>query len=178
VLEKCPFLPRFFLKNENVSINITNGNMPSIEDLKKLQVHKMQLERTDTKKEGDDDFECPVCYTDGTEFGIAIPKCGHKICLSCYSNILLRGGDKTLCPCCRTPYCKPTVEIAEEDPYSGMPPLVTAPPLNLAQYVMLSRLTLPDYLHGDHLMTLINDMTVLANSLDNLIEPPEQQTMN
>ena len=60
-------------------------------------------------------FECPVCYTDGQTSGHAIPTCGHKICLGCYTNIAVRNPDAPLCPCCRQPYMA-VEEILEEQP--------------------------------------------------------------
>ena len=160
--------------------------MPNNEELKRLHMERLARTNpivTNEKAKAADSadkvevFECPVCYNDGSDVGTVSPKCGHKLCLSCYSNILLRGGDNTKCPCCRAPYLKVLIE-EEVDPYSGMPPLIEVPPLNYAQYIMLSRLTLADALHGDHLMNLLTDMSQLANSLDDLIEPPEQQEMN
>ena len=143
------------------------GKISNNSVLKKLHMERQQ--RVNSTQQVPE-FECPVCYTDGTEFGTAIPKCGHKICLSCYSNILLRGGDKTLCPCCRTPYCKPVINEVD-DHYDELPQLV--PALTYEQYIMLSRLTLADSLHGERLMSLLSDMNRLANSLDGLIEPDE-----
>jgi len=60
-------------------------------------------------------FECPVCYTDGASSGHAMPTCGHKICLGCYTNIAVRNPDTPLCPCCRKPYMA-VEEILEEEP--------------------------------------------------------------
>ena len=161
--------------------------MPNNEELKRLHMERLartnpivsdeKVKASDAATEKVEVFECPVCYNDGSDVGNVMHKCGHKLCLSCYYNILLRGGDNTKCPCCRAPYLKVLIE-EEVDPYSGMPPLIEVPPLNYAQYIMLSRLTLADALHGDHLMNLLTDMSRLANSLDDLIEPPEQQEMN
>ena len=60
-------------------------------------------------------YECPVCYTDGQSSGHAIPSCGHKICLGCYTNIAVRNPDSPLCPCCRKPYIA-VAEILDEEP--------------------------------------------------------------
>ena len=50
-------------------------------------------------------FECPVCYTDGSLSGVLDPNCNHKICVSCYSTIILKCGQKQpACPCCRKQY--------------------------------------------------------------------------
>lgn len=50
-----------------------------------------------------DSFECPVCYTDGSLSGVLEPTCKHKICVSCYSTIILKCPSAT-CPCCRKQY--------------------------------------------------------------------------
>jgi len=50
-----------------------------------------------------DSFECPVCYTDGSLSGVLEPTCKHKICVSCYSTIILKSAAAT-CPCCRKQY--------------------------------------------------------------------------
>lgn len=77
-----------------------------------------------------DAFECPVCYSDGKECGVVEPACKHKICLACYSNMLMRETNRTKCPCCRKFYLNSTVAAAEqqqqEDDYSDMPPLMSA----------------------------------------------------
>ena len=51
-------------------------------------------------------FECPICYTDGIDSGSVNPTCTHKLCLSCYSKILLIGGTNAKCPFCRLAYLK------------------------------------------------------------------------
>lgn len=156
--------------------------MSNNSELKRLHMERMAragnaIEEKKTEEKKNESFECPVCYTDGAEFGLASPACGHQVCLSCYSNILLRGGEETKCPCCRKPYFKPAINSveAEADPYYGLPPLI---PVEMANYHWLTRMITADRVQGNqHLANLIADMGVLANSLDDLIEPPEQQTM-
>lgn len=77
--------------------------------------------------QSDDAFECPVCYTDGATTGLVTPVCGHKVCLGCYSTMLLGGrGMLTKCPCCRQKYLVYNGEQEqEEDDYAGMPPLIS-----------------------------------------------------
>lgn len=125
-------------------------------------------------------FECPVCYTDGAEFGTASPACGHKLCLSCYSNILMRGQQDTKCPCCRKPYFKAAInaDVEEADPYYGLPPLIPGETLSAVEHVWLSRMFTADFAQGVQLLNLITDMGNIANRLDDLIEPPEQQEMS
>lgn len=49
-------------------------------------------------------FSCPICYSDGINSGLVIPSsCEHKLCLSCYSNIL-KITECYKCPMCRVPY--------------------------------------------------------------------------
>lgn len=79
--------------------------------------------------QSDDAFECPVCYTDGATTGLVTPVCGHKVCLGCYSTMLLGGrGMLTKCPCCRQKYLVydgEQEEDQEQDDYAGMPPLIS-----------------------------------------------------
>lgn len=68
-----------------------------------------ELEET---KESDtqDEFSCPVCYSDGAESGLVTPShCTHKICLECYTNIAARAPSPN-CPMCRTDYLKAPVQ--------------------------------------------------------------------
>ena len=61
-------------------------------------------------------FECPVCYTDGADSGLVSPRCMHKICLKCYSTVLLQKGTKANCPCCRAFYLTQEQEQEQELP--------------------------------------------------------------
>jgi len=78
-------------------------------------------------------FECPVCYTDGGGSGVVDPGCSHKICVTCYSTILMNEtragrGHSVKCPCCRATYLT-TAEVGidlDEDNYDDMPPLIDA----------------------------------------------------
>jgi len=75
------------------------------------------------------EFECAVCYTNGDSSGLVIPKCcSHKICLGCYTNIVLRsGGADSRCPQCRTVFLKKgtVVDDSHDDDYSDLPPLIS-----------------------------------------------------
>ena len=51
-------------------------------------------------------FECPVCYTDGSDSGLVNPACTHKVCVKCYSTVLLQNRTQAKCPCCRAFYLK------------------------------------------------------------------------
>jgi len=72
-------------------------------------------------------FSCAVCYTDGSKSGLVIPACcSHKICLMCYSNMLLRSKTESRCPECRAQYLQ-TEDIIEDsfdEDYLDMPPLI------------------------------------------------------
>jgi hypothetical protein len=52
----------------------------------------------------DSEFCCAVCYTDGETSGLVTPKCAHKICLACYTTIVIGHKEKAKCPECRTVY--------------------------------------------------------------------------
>jgi len=140
----------------------------------------VEQKESETKDQEEVPFECPVCYTNGLEFGFASPTCGHILCLFCYSNILIRGGDDSKCPCCRKPYFKPAVNAEEEelDPYYGLPPLVPAPELSALEYVLLTRLQNNNINNNAiDLLNIITDMSNIANRLDDLIEPVEAPVM-
>ena len=77
-------------------------------------------------------FECPVCYTDGGGSGVVDPGCSHKICVTCYSTILMNEtragrGHTAKCPCCRAAYLTTAGADAElDEDYYDMPPLIDA----------------------------------------------------
>ena len=80
-------------------------------------------------------FACAVCYTDGKSSGIVIPKnCIHKICLECYTKIVLNDKNTIRCPECRTFYL--TQPVVEVEDFSTMPPLVSA--AEIENYTYLS----------------------------------------
>ena len=56
------------------------------------------------------DYECPVCYTTDPSVGVVSPACGHKICITCYSTVLLQGGRCARCPSCRAEYPRSALE--------------------------------------------------------------------
>lgn len=87
-------------------------------------------------------FECPVCYTDGSDSGLVSPNCGHKICLECYSTILIRTAAQASCPCCRTNYLKTApLPVQQEDPYADMPPLISQIDMDeLVSYSLMTRI--------------------------------------
>lgn len=74
-------------------------------------------------------FECPVCYTDGADSGLVNPACTHKVCVKCYSTVLLQNRTQAKCPCCRAFYLKqeqeqeqaPVPAYFDEIIYQGYP---------------------------------------------------------
>lgn len=73
------------------------------------------------------EFCCAVCYTGGETSGIVKPACcSHKICLSCYTNIVILHRDKSKCPECRAVYMSNSNTVGQQDfdDYSDMPPLI------------------------------------------------------
>jgi hypothetical protein len=77
-----------------------------------IMLHQLAMERAvrglkenpTTVQNQEELWSCPVCYTDGAASGQVIPKCcTHKICLDCYSNILISTTNCT-CPVCRAVY--------------------------------------------------------------------------
>ena len=69
-------------------------------------------------------FECPVCYTDGSDSGLVNPACKHKICITCYSTILLRQKKQSRCPCCRKQYLQEPEPESEQEPDFAEPPQI------------------------------------------------------
>jgi len=173
------------IKIENVSCNFIIRNMSNNSKLKRLHIERMARQGKAVKAEAvkKTPFECPVCYTDGAEFGLASPACGHQVCLSCYSNILLRSNNESKCPCCRKPYFKPAINpaVAEADPYYGLPPLISAEEANYHWFTSITTTTTTttNGVQGNtRLMNIITDMGVFTDSLDDLIESPEQHEMS
>jgi len=71
------------------------------------------------------DYECPVCYTTDPLAGVVSPVCGHRICITCYSTILLQSGS---CPSCRANYPRSSRTSASASASAGqLPPLPTSP---------------------------------------------------
>lgn len=58
----------------------------------------------------DDSTDCPVCFETFDNVTHFKSPCGHKICVSCYTNIIIKtvNGKNISCPICRDPIAKPT----------------------------------------------------------------------
>ena len=75
----------------------------------------------------EEEFSCPVCYTDGAESGLVSPsRCTHRICLECYTNIATRAPSPT-CPLCRTEYLRASPPAQLNSTPQPIP--ITTPPL-------------------------------------------------
>jgi ribosomal protein L40E len=102
------------------------------------------------KEQQAEEFNCPVCYTDGSESGLVNPaKCNHKICLECYTNIATRAQSPS-CPMCRKAYLNTTTP----------PPSLSNSPTNQQQQQQQSqqqqRLLTP-HLNSDVMSLLIHN---------------------
>ena len=87
-------------------------------------LHKLAIERKNRESPvAEEEWSCPVCYTDGSESGQVIPKCcTHKICLECYSNILTKTAN-CICPVCRAEYRQQqNTEEPSAAPPNNVPP--------------------------------------------------------
>lgn len=133
-----------------------------------------------------DAFECPVCYMDGAECGVVEPACKHKICLACYSNMLMRETNRTKCPCCRKFYLNSAVaeQQQQEDDYSDMPPLISA---NDEAYLfgLIDNLQIvPAAIHNirttrsSRILDFITNMDALTNNNLNVIHYDETLNSN
>jgi hypothetical protein len=90
--------------------------------------------------------------------GTLVPdNCSHKICVKCYTNIVLTSKNNLRCPQCRTPYLhKSEIVETEIDDYDEMPPLIS----------------LDDLFNINHDVT----QTINVNSVNNSFNVTTQQT--
>ena len=73
-------------------------------------------------------YTCAVCleHKDETKGTLTPDNCSHKICVKCYTNIVLTNKNNIRCPQCRTPYVhKSEIIETEIDDYGEMPPLIS-----------------------------------------------------
>jgi hypothetical protein len=124
-------------------------------------------------------FECPVCYTDGGSSGVVDPGCSHKICVTCYSTILMNEtragrGHTAKCPCCRTAYLMAASATTDADAdadlnemnYDDMPPLIEA--AALYEYTNHNRLRV-----YDEIWRTINTQPPMAQiTIDEMLQVP------
>jgi hypothetical protein len=79
---------------------------PESELLFNTEFIPIEEESQEKEQEQEQSFNCPVCYSDGANSGVVTPSnCTHKICLECYTNIVLKTSS-CICPMCRVPYVK------------------------------------------------------------------------
>lgn len=84
-----------------VSFDILPSNISNLkETIQKCQ--KIQNILLNTHANHTD--ECPVCYTEFGTTNFILPKCGHKVCISCFTNNAIRNRDgANVCCLCRNP---------------------------------------------------------------------------
>ena len=74
-----------------------------------------ESQEKEQEQEQEQSFNCPVCYSDGANSGVVTPSnCTHKICLECYTNIVLKTSS-CICPMCRVPYVKKQQQEQEQE---------------------------------------------------------------
>ena len=87
-----------------------------------------QKQSQEQKQSQDQPFSCPVCYSDGANSGVVNPSnCTHKICLECYTNIVLKTS-ACICPMCRVPYVKRQEQSEQNSPFRANTPILRIPP--------------------------------------------------
>lgn len=65
-----------------------------------------------------DEFMCAVCFTTDTNTALSPKYCQHKICFTCYTNIVIRETDTAKCPECRTPFLN-SEDIIQRETYQS-----------------------------------------------------------
>jgi len=122
-----------------------------------------ELEETKTT-DTQDEFSCPVCYTDGLESGLVSPShCTHKICLECYTHIAARAASPS-CPMCRKDYLKAPVQRTMTPIQSPAPqsnqiyqrPM--SPNMNSDVMSLLIHRALPAYSQGSNIIYTLSDI--------------------
>lgn len=108
---------------------------------------KEEQEQEQDEESKDEEFNCPVCYTDGSDSGLVNPaKCNHKICLECYTNIATRAQSPS-CPMCRKPYLNTTTP----------PPSLSNSPTNQQQQQQQQQRPLTPHMNSDVMSLLIHN---------------------
>ena len=111
------------------------------------------------RQEQEEEFNCPVCYTDGSESGLVNPaKCNHKICLECYTNIAKRTPSPS-CPMCRKVYL---------NTITPPPSLSNSPTNQLQQQQQQQQRPLTPHMNSDVMSLLIHN-ELPHNSFGNVI---------
>lgn len=129
--------------------------------LKQLHFERLERNKQKTQEIGvqtdlPPEFTCAVCYTNGEDSGLVSPACcSHKICLSCYTNIVIINKKESKCPECRALFVSEAKEQEQEqdqdqdEMYSDMPPLISSEEaLNIQVYYTLNRIM--------HIMNTVN----------------------
>ena len=59
---------------------------------------------------------CAVCFTNDVDTVVNPKYCQHKICFTCYTNLVIRDTNTAKCPECRTPFLNSEDIIQRESP--------------------------------------------------------------
>lgn len=163
-----------------------SANNELVDSNKIVNEPKEVQQSQEQSQQQEDIFECPVCYTNGATTGIVTPVCGHKLCLGCYSTMLVGNKETNKCPCCRRKYLNTGAyepyEITDissqdaDDPYADMPALIPQP--GLAEHIeriydIAPAITLTT------IIDLVNELNLAASSASTLINNivPVQRSM-
>lgn len=93
-----------------------------------IEEEQSQKQSQEQEQEQSQAFVCPVCYSDGANSGVVTPSnCTHKICLECYTNIVLKTS-ACICPMCRVPYVKKQEQPEQNSQLRPNTPILRIPP--------------------------------------------------
>ena len=89
------------IEKKLIPFEIMPSNLSTVEEtIKKCE----KLQNIILNKENVTYEECPVCYTEFSTTNYILPKCGHKICISCFTNNARQNREgSNLCCLCRSP---------------------------------------------------------------------------
>ena len=89
------------IEKELIHIDIMPSNLSKVEEtIKKCE----KLQNILLNKETVACEECPVCYTEFGTTNYILPKCGHKVCISCFTNNARQNREgANMCCLCRNP---------------------------------------------------------------------------
>ena len=89
------------VEKKTISFDIMPSNISKVEEtIKKCE----KLQNILLNKETVACEECPVCYTEFGATNYILPKCGHKVCISCFTNNARQNREgANMCCLCRNP---------------------------------------------------------------------------
>lgn len=83
----------FDILRSNISTTV-NESIQKCERLQKILSNKQQITRD----------ECPICYEEFGSTNFILPMCGHKVCISCFTNNARQNRENgNNCCLCRNP---------------------------------------------------------------------------